>query len=280
MNDRYYSPQKFSILPPAVKNLLIINGLFFLATIGFQRTMNIDLYDMLGLHFYESDKFHPYQFITYMFMHGNFGHLFFNMFALWMFGSAIENYWGAKRFLIYYLITGLGAGLTHYGILLWELAPQLKYIDACIADPNAATVQNLLSHHRFHAELLNDMETFKENLMNIQAGYNVSEAQTYINNTLIDYREAMVGGYNIVGASGSIFGLLLAFGMMFPNSLIFLYFLFPIKAKWFVVLYGVLELFYGITGTADGIAHFAHLGGMIFGIFIILYWKKKGIFYN
>ena len=280
MNDNYYSPQKFSILPPVVKNLLIINGLFFLATIGFQRTMHIDLYDILGLHYFESEKFHPYQFITYMFMHGDLGHLFFNMFALWMFGSAIENYWGGKRFLIYYLLTGLGAGLTHYGVLMWQLAPQLQYIDACIANPDANTVQALLQHHQFRQDLLVDSAAFKENLYNIQMGYNVNEAKTYINNYLIDYREALVGGYNIVGASGSVFGLLLAFGMMFPNSLIFIYFLFPIKAKWFVVLYGALELFYGITGTADGIAHFAHLGGMVFGLLIILYWKKKGTLYN
>lgn len=279
MDDNYYSPQGFSILPPIVKNLLIINGLFFFATIVLQR-YGIDMYNMFGLHYYESELFHPYQFITYMFMHGNFGHLFFNMFALWMFGATIENYWGAKRFLLYYIITGIGAALTHYAITAWELSPALHYINACIADPSMANIQALASHHQFaidgsNAELVSGFEAFKHSVSQLEYGINTAEAQSAINKYLIAYKEYYVSQPNIVGASGSVFGLLLAFGMMFPNSLIYLYFLFPIKAKWFVIGYGALELFYGISGTADGVAHFAHLGGMLFGLLLILYWKKK-----
>ena len=142
------------------------------------------------------------------------------MFALWMFGSVIENYWGGRKYLLYYLMTGIGAAMTHYIVLNHQLQALLPTID-------------------------------EENL---------------------DYFLSLP---NIVGASGSIYGLLLAFGMLFPNDRIYLYFLFPIKAKWFVLIFGLLELFSGITGTADGVAHFAHLGGMVFGIVLILLWRRR-----
>jgi len=193
-------------LPPAIKNLLIINTLMFFATVVFARTGICDLYKWLCLHYFTMPDFHLWQFITYMFMHADFGHLFFNMFALWMFGAAVENYWGTRKFLTYYFITGIGAALTYYIITL-----------VGISQPN----------------------------------------------------------FLLIGASGAVYGVLLAFGMLFPNSLIYIYFLIPIKAKWFVIIYGALELFYSVTGTADGVAHIAHLGGMIFGILLILLWRHK-----
>lgn len=279
MNNGYYSIGKFSILPPVVKNIIIINVLMFMATIAMQK-FNIDLYTLLGLHYFESSLFYPYQFITYMFMHGNIGHLFFNMFALWMFGSVIENYWGAKRFLLYYILTGIGAALTHYGVLAWELIPDLKYINACIVNPDVETLNNLIANHQFMIDFENNtmkegFERFKENVILLQNGIDVANAKSYINSYLLEYKDAYISHANIVGASGSVFGLLLAYGMMFPNTLIYLYFFIPIKAKWFVLAYGAIELFYGISGTADGIAHFAHLGGMIFGLILILYWRKQ-----
>ena len=207
-------------MPPVVKNLLILNVLFFLADISLQ-TRGIDLTQWLGLHYITAQDFYPWQFITYMFMHGNFSHLFFNMFALWMFGYALENYWGSKRFLVYYLITGVGAALIQTGVLALEIRGMTQ-------------------------------------------GLPPFAAQHYINQIVT------------VGASGAVYGILLAFGMCFPNVPIFLYFFLPIKAKWFVIIYGVIELFAGIGGTADGVAHFAHLGGMIFGLLLILYWRKHG----
>jgi membrane associated rhomboid family serine protease len=247
MNNEQYSPGGFSLLPPVVKNLLIINGLFFVATIAFGNFFSIDLKAILGLHYYESDQFHPYQILTYMFMHSteNFGHIFFNMFALWMFGSTIENFWGGKRFLVYYLITGIGAGLIQeavYGIRIHQIMAQLS-----------------------------------PEMIDIVKNNGLALLQQDIN-----YR-GLMGSFNLllnastVGASGSVFGLLLAFGMMFPNVRIYLYFLFPIKAKWFVIGYGVLELFLGIANrSGDNVAHFAHLGGMLFGIILILLWRKRG----
>jgi membrane associated rhomboid family serine protease len=245
MNGQQYSPSGFSYLPPVVKNLLIINALFFLATLACRSFFGIDLSDTLGLYYYKSTQFHPHQLLTYMFMHGDLSHLFFNMFALWMFGSVIENYWGWKRFLIYYLVTGIGAGLVQevvYGIRIYQIMAQLS--------PEMVSV---VKNEGLSILLLNK-----------------------------NYSFPLMGNLNLllntgtVGASGSVFGLLLAFGMMFPNSLIYLYFLFPMKAKWLVIGYGVLELVLGIANrSGDNIAHFAHLGGMLFGIILILLWRKK-----
>ena len=225
-----YSPTGFSFLPVVVKNLLIINAIMFLADIVLQR-FGIDLNSTLGLHFFMASGFRPYQLLTYMFMHGNFSHLFFNMFALWMFGNTLENIWGPKRFLLYYLLCGLGAGLMQEGV---------QYI-----------------------EYVTDLSKYQT----VNIGNAIISMDEYLNLM------------TTVGASGAIYGLLLAFGMMFPNSLIYLYFVMPIKAKWFVIGYAVIELLTGVFSSGDQVAHFAHLGGMLVGLIIILIWKKKGRLY-
>ena len=213
-----------------VKNLLIINAIMFLADVVLTR-FGIQLNEILGLHFFMASGFRPYQLLTYMFMHANFSHLFFNMFALWMFGNTLENIWGTKRFLMYYLICGLGAAVMQEGVQYIEYVTQL-------------------SHYQ-----------------NVNIGSSVIPMSEYLNYM------------TTVGASGAIYGLLLAFGMMFPNSLIYLYFVMPIKAKWFVIGYAVIELLTGVFSSGDQVAHFAHLGGMLVGLIIILIWKKKGRLY-
>jgi membrane associated rhomboid family serine protease len=244
MIPQYYAPRRFSILPPVVKNLLIINGLFFLATIAIEKILHFDLANILGLHYFQSELFYPHQLITYMFMHGSFGHILFNMFALWMFGNTIESTWGSKKFLIYYLVTGIGAGLVQeavYGIRIHQIMAQLspEMIDI-VKDNGLALLQKDMNYRGL-------MGNFNS-LLNV----------------------------GTVGASGSVFGLLLAFGMMFPNALVYLYLAIPIKAKWVVIGYGVLELFLGISNrSGDNVAHFAHLGGMLFGLILLLWWKKK-----
>lgn len=230
MNNQY-SPTGFSFLPVVVKNLLIINGILFLADLVMPR-FGIDLSNILGLHFFMAPDFHVYQIFTYMFMHGNFTHLFFNMFALWMFGNTLENIWGPKRFLLYYILCGLGAGLMQEGV---------QYIEYVVKLSQYQTVN--------------------------MGGGNIIPMSQYLNLM------------TTVGASGAIYGLLLAFGMMFPNSMIYLYFLVPIKAKWFVIGYAVVELLTGVMSAGDGVAHFAHLGGMLMGLIILLIWKKKGRLY-
>ena len=230
MSEQQYSPTGFRVLPPVVKNLLIINVLMYLATITMGR-FHIDLNYILGLHFFKASDFREYQLITYMFMHGNFEHLFFNMFALWMFGNTLENIWGSKRFLLFYMVCGLGAGLCQ------ELVQYIQY---------ATTLADYAN-------------------VNLGGGQ-IIPMSSYLNMM------------NTVGASGAIYGLLLAFGMMFPNAMIYLYFFVPIKAKWFVIGYAVIELISGFYGGGN-VAHFAHLGGMLFGLLLILYWKKKGELY-
>jgi len=277
MNTQQYRPRGFRLLPPVVKNLLIINVILFLATITFQNAFNIDLVNYLGLHYIASEKFSPYQFVTYMFMHGSIGHIFFNMFALWMFGNVLENVWGPKRFLIYYMVTGIGAAVVHYIVFYFEISPVLSAINNFTEYPSNDQLQAFLSSSNFRIssyEMQNHFNEFVRNynsLINVNPDRALQIAMDYISQYKIDFLNAPV----VIGASGAVFGILLAFGMMFPNSLIYIYFAFPIKAKYFVIIYGIIELVSGFYDTGSNVAHFAHLGGMIFGFFLIMYWKKK-----
>ena len=258
----------FNILPTGVKNLLIINVLLFLATVVFQRTGLVDLDRWLGMHYFSSQLFQPWQPITYMFMHANFGHLFFNMFALWMFGAAVENAWGTKRFLLYYFITGMSAGMMYYLVIFFQIHPTIALMDQFLADPSLDSFRVLATQANgkyLSAEALQQTLAYLE--------HSPSALQDVINN-VVSSKEAILNQFNLVGASGAVFALLLAFGMLFPNAEIYIYFLFPIKAKWFVVIYGALELIYGVAGTGDGVAYFAHLSGMLVGLILILLWRN------
>lgn len=265
-------PTGFRILPPVVKNLLIINGLFFLATMAAQSAYKIDLTDILGMHYFGSKLFKPYQIVTYMFMHGGFTHIFFNMFAVWMFGSVLENYWGPKKFLTFYMITGIGAILIQMLVSYFSIHPIQEAISAYITNPTPADFDLILNKY-FDGYYNSNAAANLISAFN-HAPHNVN----LINETTSALNEMLKAKMDIptVGASGAIFGVLLAFGMTFPNSLIYVYFAIPIKAKWFVILYGGLELYSGIANNrGDNIAHFAHLGGMLFGFFLIMYWNKK-----
>jgi len=225
------------MMPPVTKNLIIINVLFFLGTIVAGK-YGVDLNDILGLHFFLADKFNPAQLFSYMFMHAGFGHLFFNMFAVWMFGRVLEQVWGPKRFLFYYILCGVGAGLVQ------EIVQFVHYETVLAAYDSVNTGVQIIP--------------------------------------MADYLNLMV----TVGASGAVYAILLAFGMLFPNQQLFIIPIpFPIKAKYFVIGYAVLELYLGLSNNAsDNVAHFAHLGGMIFGFFLIMYWRKKnrndGTYFN
>ncbi len=215
-------------MPTVTKNLLIINVLVFLASYVL-KGYGMDLNNMFGLHFILASDFRIYQLVTYMFLHGGFEHLFFNMFAVWMFGRILEHVWGPKRFLFYYFVCGVGAGLCQ------EL---MQYIDYVVELAPYARVD-------------------------MGGGFIVSMGE-YLNYM------------NTVGASGAVYGILLAFGMLFPNEQMFIFPLpVPIKAKYFVVGYAVIELVLGLTNQGGNIAHFAHLGGMLFGFLLIMYWRKK-----
>ncbi|MBR5803474.1 MAG: rhomboid family intramembrane serine protease [Bacteroidaceae bacterium] len=215
-------------MPTVTKNLLIINVLVFVASYVL-RGYGVDLNNMFGLHFFMASDFKIYQFFTYLFLHGGFEHLFFNMFAVWMFGRILENVWGPRRYLFYYIVCGVGAGLCQ------ELIQFLDYV----------------------------IELAPYSRVDMGGGFIIS-MEEYLNYM------------NTVGASGAVYGILLAFGMLFPNEQMFIFPLpMPIKAKYFVIGYAAIELVLGISGRGDNIAHFAHLGGMLFGFLLIMYWKKK-----
>ncbi len=278
MNNSEFRPGSWQILPPVVKNLLILNGIFFLATITFERVFHIDLVDVLGLHYFASEAFKPHQFITYMFMHGGFSHILFNMFALWMFGRVLENVWGGKKFLSYYLFTGVGAAILHYIIFYFQASPFLNAITVFQDNPSIESLKIFINSQNFQLssyEMQNHFNVFR-NEFNQVVNTNPHKALQLGIDYMTQYRMDFLNQPVIIGASGAVFGILLAFGMLFPNSLLYIYFAFPIKAKYFVIIYGLIELFSGFTNTDSNVAHFAHLGGMIFGFFLLLYWKKKG----
>ena len=233
--------QRFNHLPNVVKNLLIINGLFFLvkATL-ISKGINLDRW--FALHQFQSQDFMPHQLVTHMFMHGNLSHLLFNMFSLWIFGKTLENVWGQKRFLTYYIITGLGVPLIYTSYMQFQIA------DLAQSNPEY-------------------MDLAKQGMFNIY-DENSKKLSSLVNTPML-------------GASGAVYGLLLAFGILFPNSVLMLLFPpIPIKAKYLVIGLALIVLFSGISNVpGDNIAHFAHLGGMIIGIILLKYWKNKGDIY-
>jgi membrane associated rhomboid family serine protease len=265
MRSPAFRNTNFSEFPMVVKNLLIINVIMFLVTQVVQNTYQIDLSDKLGLHFPSSQKFQPYQLITYLFMHADFFHLFSNMFALWIFGCALENVWGSKRFLIYYLITGIGAAACHYTIVYFQMQDAISALNDYIANPSLTSFDNFTSANGLNLRA-----------KDIWGQYDAPQALQISVDLIREYKINLLNAPNIIGASGAVFGILLAFGMLFPNTELYLYMAIPIKAKWLVTGYGALELFSGLKGApGDNVAHFAHLGGMIFGFILIKYWQRN-----
>lgn len=237
-------------MPPVTKHLIIINILIWVIEIVFQKFGREGIIGHLGLHYIGASGFNPIQILTYMFVHSQetFLHVFFNMFTLFFFGPLLERVWGSKRFFIYYMICGIGAALVQEGV--WALTWKHDLI-SMLAPVNGLTHQSM------------------ETLLNQSLAQNLPDAVQAVTS----FKNMLV----TVGASGAIFGLLLGFAFVFPNMPLYMFFIpIPIKAKYMVIGYGILELFFGISGSADTVAHFAHLGGMLFGIIIILYWKKKG----
>lgn len=329
MSYEQYRPTGFRLLPPVVKNILIISGLFYLASVAVGMAFRVDLNEILGMHYFAADKFKPYQLVTYMFMHGSFSHILFNMFAFWMFGYVLENVWGSKRFLIYFLITGMGAALIQMLVFYFQTQPVLDAINVYLQSPSLTDFKDFMDSKNFqvvsydiqnhanafqgqynhlllqadslsqHADVamaqarhlhsqslqfpqIADSLRAQSQLFTLQAEQfrHVSDSLTTVNvRSTVDfmdqYRADYLNAPLVVGASGAVFGILLAFGMMFPNTRIYLYFFLPIKAKWFVIIYGALELVAGVTNIpGDNVAHFAHLGGMLFGFFLIKYWNR------
>ena len=231
--------------PPVVKNIIMISVVMLLAYYAVYYMIGFDLNRHLGLYFPRSDNFMPIQILTYMFLHGGIWHLFFNMYALYIFGQVLENVWGSKRFLTYYLVCGLGAAFIHEGVIALEYNKLVKML-------SPDQLQQVINEG---SSLLLSGKVYSNRYM--------QDLQILLNTPT-------------VGASGAVFGILLAFGMLFPNTqLMLLIPPIPIKAKWFVLLYGALELYMAISQPGSNIAHAAHLGGMFFGFLLIKYWQKN-----
>jgi membrane associated rhomboid family serine protease len=231
-------------LPPVVKNIILINVLMLLVDWAAQSVFGVDLTTILGLYFPKSEQFMPLQIVTHMFMHGGFWHIFFNMYALYIFGQVLENVWGPKRFFIYYIICGLGAALTHETVIAFQYTHLVQS----------------LSPDNFHTVISEGTALFRERQLFTDP--DMQRLQLLLNTPT-------------VGASGAIFGVLLAFGVLFPNTQLMLLFPpIPIKAKYFVLIYGGIELSLAVTQPGSNIAHAAHIGGMIFGYLLIRYWRK------
>lgn len=236
--------RNFLGLPPVVKNIILLNVIMLLADWAAKSVFGTDLNAVLGLYFPKSEHFMPVQILSHMFMHGGLWHLFFNMFALYMFGGILENIWGGKRFFIYYMVCGLGAAFVHETVIMFQYNKLINVL-------NPDQLQMVLSDGSAY---LNEGKIFaNESMKNLQMLLNVPT----------------------VGASGAVFGILLAFGVLFPNTQLMLLFPpIPIKAKYFVIGYGAIELYLALTQPGSNIAHAAHLGGMLFGYLLLRYWRK------
>ena len=245
-----------SSTPPVTRNLIIINVLLWLVVaVGHYSGASMQhfsdfLVDKLGLHFWGSNGFHPGDFVTYMFMHDpdNPMHIIFNMFTLWMFGRAMERVWGSARFLVFYFVCGIGAALVQE--IVWQLT-WLNEMSSALGSLNGITTEHMRQM--------------------IEQGLSTDNME--VTSAVATFKNRMI----TIGASGAIFGVLLGFAFVFPNLPLYLFFIpVPIKAKYMVVGYAVLEFFLGISNGGSTVAHFAHLGGMLFGLILLLYWKKKG----
>lgn len=268
-----FRPGRFQLLPLVIKNLLIINCLVYLAQITVRNMYGIELEDMFALHYWGSDMFRPYQFVTHMFMHSTEGifHLFSNMFALWMFGSTLENIWGPKRFLIFYMVCGIGAAFCHMGALTYDNIQLASDIARYNASPSFDSFLQLYNKHGLGAV---GFEGYKDawSRMPSDSPEMIEMMRLSLSNFLEMYKDT-----GTVGASGAVFGVLFAFGYLFPNSQLFIIPIpFPIKAKYFVGFYILMELFLGFRSSAgDNVAHFAHLGGVLFAYILLKIWRRS-----
>lgn len=272
---REFRPLGNTLFPPVVKNILIINGILFFATYVFQQ--QFDLREYLSLYYFSSPKFKIWQLVTHLFMHYDLGHIFSNMFALWMFGSILENFMGSKKFLNYYLLSGIGASILYMGVLFLQINPLQKNVEAFEINPNPQNLEVIINQNIDK----NNQAYFNQILETWQRYPGNAEVENKAVKSVKQYEAESVNS-SVLGASGAVFGLLLAFGMFFPNALIYIYFFFPMKAKYLVILYGLFELYNGVANNpGDNVAHFAHLGGMLIGFILIKIWgiKQPGQFY-
>lgn len=266
----------FFRLTPMVKNLLLINvGVFLIAIIGFGNLSLANSY--LGLHYFTSDQFSPYQFFTYMFAHGGTTHLLFNMIGLIFLGPLLEQFWGSKRFLTFYLVTGIGAAVLYIGINSFSYYGMKERYESYILNPNPDDYDDFI-HKYGNFRARNGRIYYKTKEPFIITYYENPQVGDYIDQSVRDV--SLV--YNLkvntpmVGASGAIYGILMAIGLLFPNTQFLLFFMIPVRAKYIVLALGSLAIYNSfISEPGDNVAHLAHLGGMVFAFIMIQYWKRR-----
>ncbi len=269
-----------NFLPPVVKNLILLNVIFFIAKYFLG---DWDLDNLLGLHYPTSHYFKPFQFVTYMFMHANLMHILFNMYGLWMFGPILENSLGSQKFMFYYLFTGIGAAIFHLCISYFNIAPFEHALADFINSPNLDQL-NVMTQKYIPREAMisiNDVPVnVKDHLTSVISQWtnNASNTSQYVKESteIFNLILSSMTDVPLVGASGALFGILIAFGVLYPMVDLYIFFIpVPIKAKWLVLGYGLIELVMGIVNSkGDDVAHFAHLGGMLFGFILLYYWRK------
>ncbi|WP_341834136.1 rhomboid family intramembrane serine protease [Chitinophaga pollutisoli] len=266
-----FRPGRFQVLPLVIKYLLIINVVVWLAQVALQSMYGFSLSDFLGLRYWGSEHFRPHQFITHLFLHdeSNFLHVFSNMFALWMFGSTLENRWGPKRFLNFYLICGLGAALCHEAVLTYENMQLTSLAQQFYDQPTLDNFRVIVSKYN-----LDQMQSYVEAWSQLppDSDQMVWQARHFVSVFVEQYRNVPT-----VGASGAVFGVLLAFGYLYPNQYLFIIPIpFPIKVKYFIGGYILWELYVGFKNQAgDNVAHFAHLGGALFAYILLKIWRER-----
>jgi membrane associated rhomboid family serine protease len=275
--NNQYRPGGFGGLPVVTKNIIIINVILYAATV-LAESRGLDLVKHLGLHYFSAPDFRPHQFVTYIFMHGGIMHIVFNMFGVFIFGQVLEQVWGPKRYLIFYILTGFGAAIAQYIVIYFSVSDLVQSLDYVQNNLTNERFGELFSSPEFSArvsrEFIPDYNDFV-NQYNAALNERSPRALSLASQFLVDYKHQFLNSQVIIGASGSLFGLLAAFGMLFPNRELYLYFFIPIKAKWLVIGYGAIELFSGWKNDPmDNVAHFAHIGGLIVGIIIVLIWRR------
>ncbi|WP_207435695.1 rhomboid family intramembrane serine protease [Sabulibacter ruber] len=250
-------------ITPMVRNLIILNVVMYFLS---DRLFPTELF---ALHDVRSDLFRPHQFVTHMFMHGSVMHLFSNMFSLFIFGPLLERYWGEKRFLIFYLITGFGASLLYLGVRSYEITQMQELVAAYMQNPDPFVFRDILE---VHGSAANNTAFLRQFQLNPDNPAIIAETKAYAQ----ELNQRVLNGA-MLGASGAVFGILMAFGMLFPNTeLMLLFFPIPIKAKYFVFMYGAFELYSGLNrAPGDNVAHFAHLGGMLFAYILLRLWERQ-----
>lgn len=269
-----------SRLTDVVKNLLLLNVILFLAVLLDEAAGSpLGLGNLLALYYPESNNFMPVQLVSHFFMHAGLLHLFFNMFALIIFGPPLETLWGPQRFLTYYLLCAFGSAALHLGWTYWEYNSMQALIDQFLASPDLTTFNAYFSEVSLRGIGMENGQPASAYLSELRTSLEdgASSAEiTQVGRFMEELRMFSMDNTPMVGASGAIYGLLLAFGMKFPNVQLYLLFLpVPIRAKYLIPILVVIELFLGFQKYDwDNMAHFAHLGGALTGFLLILYWRK------